>query len=289
VPALPDSSFPDPGLDGIEAACGAGNRATAPPGTVGLRLSMPLCWREAWLGLEEASKWLARVWTKDELIEHMTVGLEEARRLRVKYVVIRASHGTWEGILTGRHAYTDYDVLMALADWVYMAAGGSDHGYDLLFENTWHAGLRWNEPRLAEQFLAKLRHPRAGFAFDVAHYLLVSGGTTTETQDLRKLKNFAKTLGPAASKVRALVLHRPGKAPVASDLVKKLRASDDARQKEIWARKYDADVDAKQPWVSAPLKELVEIVNPAYVVHRLAGEGEEWAKAVKRQDALVKP
>ncbi len=289
VPALPDSpSYPSVGLDGIEAMAGPDNRAQAPAGTIGLRLTLPLCWREAWLGLPEASQLMSRVPTKDEMTDHMAAGIDEARRLKVKYVAIRASHGTPEGILTGRHGYTDYDVLMALAEWVFLSMGERDQGFEVLFENTWHAGLRWNEPKLAQQLLDKIRHPRIGFSLDVGAWLLVSGGLQTETQDLRRLRNFVKSLGPIAQKFRALVLRRPANAPVASDLVKKVRASNDASEKLKIAAQYDAAVDAHQPWVSAPLKELVEIINPAYVIHRLKGEGASWAEMVKRQDALVK-
>lgn len=289
VPGHRDApAFPDPGLDGLEAACDADNRAHVPPGTAGLLLDMPICWREAWLGLPEAAQFHARVPTRDDLIEHLQAGIDEAKRLRVKYVTIRASHATPEGILTSRHAYTDYDVLEAMAEWVFLAMGERDQGFDVLFENTWHAGLRWNEPRLAERLLEKVRGPRAGFAFDVGHFLLVTGGPTTETADLRRLKNFFRTLGKLSSRIRALCLHRPGAAPVASDLVRKVRASQDPDEKAEIARKFDTAVDTHQPWVSAPLKELVEIVQPAYVVHRLRGEGEAWADAVRRQDALLK-
>lgn len=288
VPAHHDApSYPSAGLDGIEAQAGADNRAHAPPGTVGLRLTLPLCWREAWLGLPEAAQLMSRVPTRDEMTDFLAAGIDEARRLRVKYVAIRASHGTPEGILTGRHAYTDYDVLMALAEWVFLAMGERDQGFEVLFENTWHAGLRWNEPKLAQQLLDRIRHPRLGFSLDVGAWLLVSGGTQTETQDLRRLKNFVKTLGPAAQRIRALVLRRPAVAPVASDLVKKVRASTDPSEKLRIATQYDAAVDAHQPWVSAPLKELVEAANPAYVIHRIKGEGAAWAEAVKRQDALL--
>lgn len=281
-------AFPTVPLDGIEAAAGIDNRVNAPPGTVGLRLHMPLCWRETWLGLPEAAQLHERVATKDELIELMNVGFEEARRLRVKYVSIRASHATWEGILTGRHGYTDFDVLTALAEWIFLAVGDRDMGFDVLFENTWHAGLRWNEPKLADQFLTKLRHPRAAFAFDLGNYLLTLGGTTTESQDLRKIKNFMKTMGPGTTRFKSVIVHRPGAAPVASDLVRRIRASTDPAEKERLATQFDAAVDAHQPWVSAPLKELFEIVQPAYLVHRLRGEGTAWAEAVKRQDGLVR-
>ncbi|MEK7467045.1 MAG: hypothetical protein AAB074_06475 [Planctomycetota bacterium] len=288
VPALPDSpSYPDAGLDGIEAMAGPDNRAHAPAGTVGLRLTLPLCWREAWLGLPEAAQLMTRVPTRDEMVEHLAAGIDEARRLRVKYVAIRASHGTPEGILTGRHGYTDYDVLMALAEWLFLAMGERDQGFEVLFENTWHAGLRWNEPKLAQQLLDKIRHPRVAFSLDVGAWLLVSGGTQTETADLRRLKNFAKTLGPIAQRFRALVMRRPANAPVASDLVKKVRATEDPSEKLKIAAQYDAAVDAHQPWVSAQLKELVEIVQPAYVIHRLKGEGAKWAEMVRRQDGLV--
>jgi hypothetical protein len=289
IPALPGSgSYPDAGLDGVEAMAGPDNRANAPAGTIGLRLTLPLCWREAWLGLPEAAQLMTRVPTRDEMVEHLSAGIDEARRLRVKYVAIRASHGTPEGILTGRHGYTDYDVLMALAEWLFLAMGERDQGFEVLFENTWHAGLRWNEPKLAQQLLDKIRHPRVAFSLDVGAWLLVSGGTQTETADLRRLKNFAKTLGPLAQRFRAIVMRRPANAPVASDLVKKVRATEIPSEKLKIAAQYDAAVDAHLPWVSAQLKELVEIVQPEYVIHRLGGDGAKWAEAVKRQDGLVK-
>jgi len=288
VPAQRDAgSYPDPGLDGLEAACGPDNRVRDSDGVVGLQLDMPLCWREAWLGLPEASQHHARVPTRDELVEHLAAGIDEARRLGVKYVTIRASHATPEGILTSRHAYTDFDVLEAFGDWVYLAMGERDQGFEVLFENTWHAGLRWSEPRHAEGLLRKVRHPRAGFALDLGHWLLTSGGATTETADLRRLRNFVKGLGKLAPRIRALCIHRPGAAPVASDLVKRVRASGDPEEKLQIATTFDAAVDTHRPWVSAPLKELVEVVAPGYVIHRLRGEGEAWMQAVQKQDLLL--
>lgn len=289
VPASADApSYPNPGLDGLEAQAGPDNRANAPAGTVGLRLALPLCWREAWLGLPEAAQLMHRVPSRDEMVEFLAGGIDEARRLKVKYVAIRASHGTPEGILSGRHGYTDYDVLMALAEWLFLAMGERDQGFEVLFENTWHAGLRWTEPKLADKLLEKIRHPRVGFSFDVGAWLLVSGGTQTEAQDLRRLKNFMKSLSPTmVARFRSLVLRRPAKAPVASEMVKKVRGTDGPGEKLKIAASFDAAVDAHQPWVSAPMKELVEIVNPEYLVHRLGGQGSAWADAVKRQDALL--
>ncbi len=288
VPAAKDSpAYPDVGLDGIEAQCGPDNTAGAPPGTAGLVLAMPICWREAWMGLPEAARLLPTVPTREQYVEHLTTGLEEARRLRVKYVVIRASHGTPEGILSSRHPYSDYDVLEALLEWVYLAAGEKDLGYEILFENTWHAGLRWNEPRLAEHLLTKFKHPRVGFSFDVGKYLLTLGGTTTEQADMRRLRNFAKSLGKLTGKIRSLVLNRPGAAPVASELVRRVRASTDPAEIQKYAKEFDRAVNAQQPWVSAPLKELVEVMEPAYVVHRLGGSGAAWAEQVKKQHSLL--
>jgi hypothetical protein len=54
------------------------------------------------------------------------------------------------------------------------------------------------------------------------------------------------------------------------------------------AREFDAAVDNHRPWVSAALKELVDEMHPAYVVHRLRGQGAAWEDAVKKQDALLR-
>ena len=269
------------GLDGLEVLdCGAADEKglITPEDVIGVHLKYFPCWYCLWAGdrqtvLEEFGDWeeVRRQFggtDRDAILRAFRGNLAFARRFHPRYVVFHVSDVLLSEAVSRKHRYTDEQIVDAAAE-LLNELFEEDEGFELLFENLWWPGLTMTDPRITARLLKKVRYPRLGIMLDVGHLLHTNTALRTPAEGAKYVRKVLSQY-PDRSMVRGLHFHQTLNGAYVEEQKKHPPVlAGSYNEKSGAAAEYVYHVDSHDPFVGREAEELIDWLDPEYLVYEL--------------------
>ncbi len=293
-------SYEQYGCKGLEIiCCGNDDRNIILPDMVkGLHMSFYPFWIDFWNQNESAlyEEFGERtVWegfyggSKPQvLLEGFRKDLLHAQKMGAEYVVFHISDVTIEGVFTHRHIHTDEEVIDASAELINQLLDGQDYHFTFLMENLWWPGLTMTNPKMTERLLRQVHYKKKGVMLDTGHLMCSNLALQTEREAWDYVEEMLSLHGALAQFVKGVHLHQS----VTGEFTKKALKQPPVLQKEYYKRFQQVyellgNIDTHQPTDCPRAREVLESLNPDYVVHELmASDRMQRETALKKQSKL---
>lgn len=210
--------------------------------------------------------------------------IRQAVRTGAEYVVFHVSQERPSEIFGRQYAYTDEEVIEAVLPLVNEIMVDLPEDCQLLYENLWWPGLTFCQPALAARLLAGTSHQNTGFMLDTGHLM----NTCLELRDEQAAADYVcriiDGLGDLREKIYGLHLHCSLSGPFVREKMKQYdgKSRTPLSWPEVFA--YIARTDQHQPFRTKAARQIVDLVQPRYLVHEFVQESwVDWLEKVKIQ------
>lgn len=216
--------------------------------------------------------------TPEGWIQTIRANIRAALAEEPDYLVWHVQEATPEEVWTWHFRHTDEEVLAASAEVYRACADLIPDGVRVLFENIFWPGLFRMEPEKVDFFFREVDdEAHTGIMFDTGHFMNTNDRLRTEADGARYIRDMAAQLGSLSSLIRGI----------------HLSCSLSGEYQRSFPRKYTADctaektlshicaIDQHRPFQTRAAAEIVEAIQPDYVVSELFGRtfGEAAGKA----------
>jgi hypothetical protein len=167
----------------------------------------------------------------------------------------------WE-LLSRNFASTDREVIQAAVEVINAIADEIPENRLLLFENLWWSGLTLQNVADASYLLEHVQHHNCGFMFDTGHFLCSNPQVRTEAESIDYLLQALRAMGEMRGYIRGVHLH----CSLSGQYVLQHR-QDRPLGSLREALSYTINVDRHQPFTLEQVTELIDLLEPAYLVH----------------------
>lgn len=205
---------------------------------------------------------------KQGMIDYLKKEFEIAKELEVDYMVFHVSHVTFEEIFTFEHKYDDMDVMKASIELINEVFEGE--GPLLLFENLWWPGLTYRDTSKTKWFLEQVAYENKGYLLDVAHLLGTNSQLNNEDESIDFVHEVLDELGDTIKDIKGMHLNKTIAGPyLREDHNQRLQ---DYRNKPDFVSGFKnihnhiTAMDGHKPFDHPRIKEIIERINPAYLV-----------------------
>ncbi len=266
---------------------------------VGVHLRYWPSWLDFWFGKkEEAARehkdaealraYFGGAATPDKWLGVIEANIRASLAAEPEYLVWHVSQCRREESFTFRFAYDDETVLDAAAEVFNAVSAAVPEGVPVLFENLWWPGLRLTQPRLAERFFEKIERENVGIMLDTGHLLNTEPALTTEEEGAAYLCRRVKDLGYLKELIKGLHLSCSLSGAYRRQLPSLVQSSSSEEDLMAHLMSHIVRLDQHRPFSSPAVAELIELVQPRYLVHELYYDTfAELAKYLRQQRALL--
>jgi sugar phosphate isomerase/epimerase len=263
------------GVDGIEALfCDPWDTAVLPAASIhGVHLNFWPTWLDFWRGDQQA---LARQFGSKENIlacfggtepEHILAcyrrDISQAKAAAANYVVFHVSHNELDEIYTWRFRADSLAVVDAVIEVVNLLVDNIPPDMAILFENLWWPGLTLLEPRLVERLLSRIHHPKVGIMLDTGHLMNTNSDLQNERQGVEYVLNVLGKLGSLSHSIRGIHLHQS----LSGAYVRQSRCQIAPPVDLAASMAHIMQIDQHRPFSDPAAKQILEVVQPEYLVH----------------------
>lgn len=285
------------GVDGIETLfCDPWDAAILPASTIrGVHLSFWPTWLDFWRGDQQA---LAREFGSKENIlayfggsdpEHMLAcyrrEINQAKAAKAEYVVFHVSHNDLDEIYTWRFRTDSLAVVDAVVELVNALVDEIPSDMAILFENLWWPGLTLLDPQLVDRLLSRIHHPNVGLMLDTGHLMNTNSDLQDERQGVEYILSVLGKLGTLSNSIRGIHLHRS----LSGAYVKQSRCQTAPVVDLATSMAHILKIDQHQPFRDPVAKQIVEVVQPEYLVHEfITSSREELIKYTAQQRQVLR-
>jgi len=252
-----------------------------PEMTLGCHLMFYPNWVDFWHGNETYLKkhfGTREVWegyylckTPDEYAAMVRADMDYAEGMGVKYAVFHVSDVSNEEIFDYKWEHTNNEVIDATAELLNFVMKGRDYHFKLLLENLFTPGMTYTDPRETERMLSKLDYENKGLLLDTGHLMSTNLELRNEDEAIDYVLDTVRRHGSLAKYIRGMHLHQS----VTGDTVREMFAQHIVPEKDLYkcfAQSYAwiLKIDRHLPYTSPRVGEIIDLVQPDYLVHELA-------------------
>lgn len=267
-------------IDGIEQYIYTKGKTNPlyPELSVGIHLEYWTYWLDFWL---DDAEYLAQNFsdqkklidyysgasTKEEWLNVIRSNIKEALRNKPEYLVWHMADADFRELFTNDFRHTDRQVLEYAADLFAKIADIIPDDVWVLFENLWFPGLRTLDKKELEYFFAAVhsKHKRTGIMLDTGHLMNTNPALADENEAAQFICRKIDGLGKLAELIKGVHLSKS----LSGKYVKSF--SPDERQ--IFSPRYIlnhiVNVDRHQPFSTGAARQIIQAVQPDYIVHEL--------------------
>ena len=282
-------------LDGVEMFFyGAWNGQLAKNKIVGAHLRFWPCWLDFW---REDKKALREEFHTPEQVKLKFGGLTPNAWLQIwrenirqaveagaRYLVLHVSDVCLPDMYTWQFRHSDREVIQGTIELVNALQDVLPDDVTLLFENLWWPGLRLNDPLLLEDLLGGVKHQKCGIMLDTGHLMNTNQTIKNEEDGLRFVIKTVNRLGCLVGAIQGVHLS----CSVSGDYVRALSGNPLSAPSPIDVMKHVSHIDQHRPCTSALVEQLVELIQPQWLVHEFAySSAAEWSGKVACQRNLL--
>lgn len=209
---------------------------------------------------------------------------KQVKEVGAEYAVFHVSQATTAELFSGQFRYSDKEVIQATVEVVNELTKHLPPQVLLLFENLWWPGLRLLDQESTGMLLEGVRHPKVGIMLDTGHLMNTNPHLRNEEEGVEYILQVLEKLGPYRRYIQGMHLH----CSLSGDYVKahQGKAPKEVTMTEIM--KHVLEIDQHRPFQTKAARQLVQAVQPEYLVHEfMQGSLEDWwEKVYQQQEAL---
>lgn len=290
------------GLDGLEVIADPDNLADDIPLSLvaGYHMTFYVDWMDFWrqdaaalmhkFGSLDTVREVYRGAIPQDLLRHFREDLELGIRLRTPYMVFHVSDVSLEEGYTYRWLHTDQEVLDGAIEFINLLLEGVEPTFDFLVENQWWPGFTFTDPEKTEYLLSHIHYPRIGIMLDTGHLMNTNWGISSQREGIKYILNMIENHGELAKSIYGLHFHQSVSGDYCRKTVGKLPVDFPLSYNEEFGRNYAhiLQIDQHRPWTDEECVRILEMIQPKYLTHELAGNVEGGRiNAIQKQMRLI--
>ncbi len=225
--------------------------------------------REVWEGYYRAKN-------REEFLIPYQNDMDYAEKNGAEYVVFHINDVSNEEIFTYKWEHSNVEVIKAAAEIVNELTKGRNYHFKLLFENLFTPGMTMLDPEETELMLNLTDYNNKGLLMDTGHLMCAPQNITNEEQGIDFVLQTVKNHVELSKEIKALHLHKSTSGDIVSELKKKtIIPKDDFYDRFSQSYSIILDIDQHRPFENPRVQEILELVNPEYVVHEVSAKNRE--------------
>lgn len=234
--------------------------------------------REVWEGYYRCK-------TPEEYAEMIRADMDWAEEMGAEYAVFHVSDVSNEEIFDYKWEHTNTEVIDATAELLNYVMRGRGYHFKLLLENLFTPGMTLTDPHETERMLSALDYENKGLLLDTGHLMSTNLDLENEDEALDYVLSTVRRHGELARYIRGMHLHQS----VTGACVREMFAQNIVPERDFYASfaqsyAWILKIDRHLPFTSPRVRELIDLVQPDYLVHELAApDRDAKTKAVLRQ------
>lgn len=275
------------GLDGIELLDGGAKDEKSlvePEDVIGIHLRYFPCWYCLWSGdtkstLEEFGDWeeVRKQFggtDREAILRAFQENLEFARSYRPKYVVFHVSDVLLSEAVTRRHRYSDEEIVDGAAE-ILNCIFTEEEEFELLLENLWWPGLQMTRPEITYRLLEQVHYPRTGIMLDTGHLLHTNTAIRSQEEGASYIREVLSQYEDL-SMIRGVHFHQTLSGAYVEEQKKHPPVLKGSYLDKCCAlAEYIHRVDSHDPFTCRKAQELIEWLDPEYLVYELLSASRE--------------
>lgn len=268
-------------LDGLEVMeAGPDERQIIDPkDAIGVHLKYFPGWMDFWTGDEarlmiEYGDWEAcekHYGGRDRsaLVEAYRKNLRFANTMQPEYMVLHVSDCSMIESMRRVYHYTDAQVVDATADLMNQVTDVLDAEPWLLYENLWYPGLNMLDPAMVQRLFEKTNYPKCGVMLDTGHIMHTNPDLRTPDEAVDHIHRVLDRY-ENLDFIKGIHLSQSLTGAHAKDLMQNWKPVEGDYQTRIWeVMGHIFEVDTHKPFVTHRVRELLERIQPEYLVLEL--------------------
>lgn len=283
-------------LDGLEVLeAGADTRQIIDPkDAVGVHLKYYPGWMDFWTGDEarlmiEYGDWDACVQhyggrDRQAMIEAYRKNLQFVNRMQPEYMVLHVADCSMIESMRRVYHYTDAQVVDATCELMNQVTDTLTCKPWLLYENLWYPGLNMLDPDMVQRLMANTHYPKCGVMLDTGHIMHTNPDLRTPDEAVDHIHRVLD-LYPDLDFIKGIHLSQSLTGEHAKALMQTWQPVEGDYQTRIWeVMGHIFEIDTHKPFTTHRVRELVERIQPEYLVLELiTGSREEHAGLLAHQ------
>lgn len=225
----------------------------------------------------------------DILLENFISDFKRAISLNAKYVVFHISDVSIEEGYTYEYSHTDEEVIDVCAYIINQILKSTDTDIYFLVENLWWAGFRFTDISKTERLLSKIDYKNKGIMLDTGHLLNTNIDIVDEKMGIEYIKEMLMLHKDFLPYIKGLHLNKSLSGKYVKEALKKSLKpiGKDYFEKFMNSYSHILQIDEHKPFTDSKVNEIINIVNPEFIVHELSGNLDKKIQAVKSQRSLI--
>ncbi len=225
--------------------------------------------REVWEGYYRAKN-------REEFLIPYQNDMDYAEKIGAEYVVFHVNDVSNEEIFTYQWEHSNVEVIKGVSEIVNELTQNKNYHFKLLFENLFTPGMMLLDPKETELMLNLTDYENKGLLMDTGHLMCAPQNITNEEQGIDFVLSTVKNHGELAKFIKAIHLHKSTSGDVVSKLKKKtIIPKEDFYDRFSQSYSIILDIDQHRPFESPRAREILELVEPEYVIHEVSAKNRE--------------
>ncbi len=227
---------------------------------------------------------------KNILLQKYREDLARAIELGSQYVVFHISDVSIEEGYSYEREHSDEEVLDASIELINRLLENFPPTIDFLVENLWWSGFRFTEPQKTKYLLDGISYKKKGIMLDTGHLMNTNLHLRNEEEGIDYILRMLERHGEYADYVNGFHLNKSLSGEYVKQTIGKLPVPS-GNYFERFAKSYlhILQIDRHEPFTDKKIVQLLEKVQPKYVVHELKGGSlEKKAEAIAIQREAIK-
>lgn len=227
--------------------------------------------------------------SKKDIIDHYKKEIKAAESLNAEYAVFHVSHVKLNHCYSYDFTYTDKNVIDSTIELVNEIFKDLDTNINILFENLWWPGLRMVDCELVKYFIENIEYENKGFMLDTGHLLNTNLNINTEEEGIDFLIDTVNNLGELKEYIKGIHLSKSISSKYVKEQISKFSNTSkkiDVFNEEVYF--HVAKIDEHKPFTNKKIKELLNIINPKYLVYEFITTSlDELSEYINIQDEAL--
>lgn len=275
-------------MDGFELLLYDGGRLSPlpPNSVVGVHLGYFPSWLPLWMNdkpalaamfgsLSEARRYYGAD-SRETFVDNYVSQLEQAKKLRAKYVVFHVSEASLEETVSYKFIYDDRTVIDCAAELINEINKGRRDEFDFLLENLWWPGMNLKDPEITERLFKRIAPKNKGIMLDVGHLMHTEPKLSSPQEALEYVHRRLDAHEDLCRYIKGVHLHQTLNGAYVQKMTRcRIRLHGSYQDKMMQAYRHVMKIDAHKPCLWPGVGALIRRIAPQYLVYELITESKE--------------
>lgn len=228
---------------------------------------------------------------KNIIIEQYREELAFAREVKAEYMVFHVSHVNIDESYYYKFKYSNEEIIDAAISLIneVFVDDPNKHNPKLLFENLWWPGLNFLEKTQLKRLYEAVNYSNRGFIFDTSHLINTNANLKSEEEAIDYCIEKIDALGEYKKYIYGIHFN----FYLSGDYVKNVLKNGYDIESTFEERYYNvyshiSKIDNHKNFTLKKAKQIVDIINPQYIVYELSGKNlESLTEMIKKHNYIL--